>query len=121
VQIDERTIGDVAVLDLHGKITAGDRFIRDTIQALIARGLRKVLLNFADVSYMDSVGLSAIVQAHLTLGQTGGQLVLLHVPKRIGDLFAVTHLTAVFERFDDEAAAIRSFDPCERTVAQSRD
>ena len=108
--IDERHRGDVVVLDLHGKITGGDRLIIDTIDSLVTRGIHKVVMNFADVSYMDSVGLSTIVRSHLRLRQQGVQLVLLHLPRRIADLLSITSLTTVFEPFDDEAVAIRSFD-----------
>jgi anti-anti-sigma factor len=109
VTIDERQRGDVVVLDLHGRITGGDRLIIDTIDLLVTRGVHRIVLNFADVSYMDSVGLSTIVRSHLRLRQQGGQLVLVHLPRRIGDLLSLTGLTKVFEPFDDESAAIRSF------------
>ena len=108
--IDERQRGDVVVLDLHGKITGGDRLIIETIDALVTRGMCRIVLNFADVSYMDSVGLSTIVRSHLRLRQQDGQLVLLHLPRRIADLLSITGLTKVFQPFDDEAVAIRSFD-----------
>ena len=108
--IDERQRGDVVVLDLHGKITGGDRLIIETIDALVTRGVCRIVLNFADVSYMDSVGLSTIVRSHLRLRQQDGQLVLLHLPRRIADLLSITGLTKVFEPFDDEAVAVRSFD-----------
>jgi len=107
VTIDERPRGDVVLLDLHGKITGGDRLIIDTIDALITRGVHRIVLNFVDVSYMDSVGLSTIVRSHLRLRQHGGQLVLLNLPTRIADLLSVTGLTKVFEPFNDESAAIR--------------
>jgi anti-anti-sigma factor len=117
VTIDERDRGDVVVLDLHGKITGGDRLIIDTIDSLVTRGRHKVVLNFADVSYMDSVGLSTIVRSHLRLRQHGGQLVLLHLPRRIFDLMSITSLTRVFEPFNDEAIAVRSFDSATRPAA----
>jgi len=107
VTIDERPRGDVVLLDLHGKITGGDRLIIDTIDSLVTRGVHRIVLNFADVSYMDSVGLSTIVRSHLRLRQHGGQLVLLNLPARIADLLSVTGLTKVFEPFNDESAAIR--------------
>ena len=112
MQIDERRQGDVLVLDLHGKVTGGDgdALIKDTFHRLAAEGVQKVVLNFADVAYMDSVGVSTIVRAHLALRQVGGQLKLLHLPRRIADLFAVTGLTAVFETFDAESDVIASFD-----------
>lgn len=115
--IDERQCGDVVVLDLHGKITGGDRLIIETIDALATRGVHRIVLNFADVSYMDSVGLSTIVRSHLRLRQQGGQLVLLHLPRRISDLLSVTGLTKVFNPFDDESVALRSFESTSRPAA----
>ena len=113
MRIDEQSHGDVVFLDLHGKITAGDLAIRDTIQSLAARGVQRIVLNFADVPYMDSVGLSTLVRSHLVIRQHGGRLVLLHVPRHITQLLTLTGLTAVFAAFDDETAAIRSFDETE--------
>ena len=109
--IDERTDGSIVVLDLHGKFTAGDgdAAIKEKILRLAARGTTKVVLNFANVSYMDSVGLSTMVRSRLTLNQQQGDLKLLHLPRRIADLLTVTRLTMVFEMFDDEPAAIKSF------------
>jgi anti-sigma B factor antagonist len=111
VQIDERSVGDVLVLDLRGKFTAGegDAAIKDKILQLAAAGPRNIVLNFADVTYMDSVGLSTMVRSRLTLQQHGGELKLMRLPRRIADLLAVTRLTMVFETFDDEPSAIRSF------------
>jgi anti-sigma B factor antagonist len=111
VTIDERTDGGVVVLDLHGKFTAGDgdAAIKEKILQLATRGATKVVMNFGDVSYMDSVGLSTMVRSRLTLNQQQGDLKLLHLPRRIADLLTVTRLTMVFEMFDDEPAAVRSF------------
>jgi len=101
----------VLVLDLHGKLAGGDGdlLIRDTVRRLVTQGTLKVVLNFSDVPYMDSVGVSAIVRSHLALRQVGGQLKLLHLPRRIAVLFAVTGLTAVFEMFERESDVIASF------------
>jgi len=106
VQIEEREFDDVIVLDLHGKMTAGDDVVRTRIEALAERGVRYVLLNFSDVSYMDSVGLSTLVRSHMKLSQNGGRLALLHLPKRILELMTVSRLITVIEAFEDEAAAI---------------
>ena len=112
MRIDQRRVDDVVLLDLRGKVTAGDGDvqIRDTIQQLVASGVKKIVLNFADVPYMDSVGLSTIIRSHLTLDRDGGRLRLLNVPKHLAELLAVTRLTAVFDTFNDEGAVIRSFD-----------
>src|ERR1043166_6759914 len=104
LRIDERRVDDVFLLDLRGKITAGDGdvLIRDTIQQLVARGARKIVLNFVEVPYMDSVGLSTIIRSYLTLERDGGRLRLLNVPKHLAELLTVTRLTAVFDTFNDE-------------------
>lgn len=109
MQIAQRSAGDVVILDLHGKLAAGDTVIKHTIDALVSGGVRKVLLNFADVPYMDSVGLNAIVRAHLALGRAGGGLRLVGVPKHVAHILRVTRLTSVFELYDTEPAAIESF------------
>lgn len=106
--IEQRSSADVVLLDLHGKLAAGDSVIRQTIDVLVSSGVRKVVLNFADVPYMDSVGLNAIVRAHLTLGRVGGGLALVGVPKHLAHILSVTRLTTVFELYDSEAAAIQS-------------
>jgi len=106
VVIEQRASGDVVLLDLHGKLAAGDAVIKQTIDLLVASGVRRIVLNFADVPYMDSVGLNAIVRAHLTLGRVGGGLALVGVPKHLAHILSVTRLTTVFEVFDSEAVAI---------------
>jgi len=110
VIIEQRSSGDAVVLDLHGKLTAGDSVIKHTVDALIDNGVRKVVLNFADVPYMDSVGLNAIVRAHLALGRVNGALALTGVPRQLAQILTITRLSTVFTLFDTEAAAIKSLD-----------
>ncbi len=100
----------MVILDLHGKLAAGDSVIKQTIDVLVSSGVRKVLLNFADVPYMDSVGLNALVRAHLALTRAGGGLALVGVPKHLSHILSVTRLTEVFELFDTEETAIQSLD-----------
>ncbi|HXD73034.1 MAG TPA: STAS domain-containing protein [Vicinamibacterales bacterium] len=109
MRIDERNVDGVVVLDLHGRIAAGDGAIKETIDALTSSGVKRVVINFSDVPYMDSVGLSVLVRARLTMGQRGGELKLACLPKHLADLLRLTRLSTVFETFDDETAAIRSF------------
>ena len=108
--IEQRSTGDVVLLDLHGKLAAGDSVIKHTIDALVASGVKKIVLNFADVPYMDSVGLNALVRAHLTLGRVGGHLKLLGVPRHLAHILDVTKLMTVFDVYENEATAIQSFD-----------
>jgi anti-sigma B factor antagonist len=111
MQIDERSVGDVVVLDLKGKITLGkgDELLKDKVNSLVNQGQRKILLNFADVPYVDSAGLGEIVRTYTTVSRQGGNLKLLNLTKRITDLLAITKLLTVFETYEVENDAIRSF------------
>jgi anti-sigma B factor antagonist len=108
LRIDERLNGEVVILDMHGKITADDDSLRQTIQSIAARGTRFVVLNFTDVSYMDSVGLSLLVRAHLSLRQHDGTLALLRVPPHIETLLTTTQLITLLHTFNDESVAVRT-------------
>ena len=111
MQIDERTVGDVIVLDLKGKITLGDgdELLKDKVNSLVNQGQRKILLNFGDVPYVDSAGLGEVVRTYTTVSRQGGSLKLLNLTKRITDLLAITKLLTVFETYENEADAVRSF------------
>jgi anti-sigma B factor antagonist len=111
MQIEERNIGDVKVLDLKGKITLGegDELLKDKVNSLVNQGSKKIVLNLAEVPYIDSAGLGEIVRTYTTVSRQGGSLKLLNLTKRITDLLAITKLLTVFETFDSENEAIRSF------------
>ena len=111
MQIEERNVGDVVVLDLKGKVTlgAGDELLKDKVNSLVNQGHRKIILNLADVPYVDSAGLGEIVRTYTTVSKNGGSLKLLNLTKRITDLLAITKLLTVFETFDAESEAVRSF------------
>jgi anti-sigma B factor antagonist len=111
MQIDERAVGDVVVLDLKGKITLGkgDELLKDKVNSLVNQGHKKILLNLAEVPYIDSAGLGEIVRTFTTVSRQGGSLKLLNLTKRITDLLAITKLLTVFETFEAENDAIRSF------------
>ena len=114
MQISERTVGDVVIVDVSGKVTLGDGgdvVLKDKMRSLVQQGQKKVLLNLGDVSYVDSAGLGEIVQAYATVNKNGGTLKLLNVTKRIKDLLSITKLLTVFECHDNEAEAIKSFGP----------
>jgi anti-sigma B factor antagonist len=104
-------VGDVTVIDAVGRITLGEgsSAFRETIRDLVAKGNKKLLLNLADVSYIDSSGIGELVSAFTTVTNHGGVLKLLNLTKRVQDLLQITKLYTVFEVFDDEAAAVRSF------------
>jgi anti-sigma B factor antagonist len=111
MQIQERAVGDVMVLDLKGKITLGegDELLKDKVNSLVNQGHKKIVLNLADVPYIDSAGLGEIVRTYTTVSRQGGSLKLLNLTKRITDLLAITKLLTVFETFDAEADAVKSF------------
>ena len=109
--IDERTIGDVMVLDLKGKITLGegDELLKDKVNSLVNQGHKKIVLNLADVPYIDSAGLGEVVRTYTTVSRQGGSLKLLNLTKRIEDLLSITKLLTVFDTYDNEAEAIKSY------------
>jgi anti-sigma B factor antagonist len=111
MEIVERTVSDVTVLDLKGKMTLGegDELLKDKLNALLTGGKKKLLLNLEGVPYIDSAGLGEIVRAFMTVSREGGKLKLLNLTKRIEDLLSITKLLTVFETFDSEADAIKSF------------
>ena len=111
MQIDQRSVGDVIVLDLKGKITLGegDEMLKDKVNSLVNQGHKKIILNLADVPYIDSAGLGEIVRTYTTVSRQGGSLKLLNLTKRITDLLAITKLLTVFETFESESDAVKSF------------
>jgi anti-sigma B factor antagonist len=111
MEIDSRVIGDVIILDLKGKMTLGegDELLKDTINSLAQQGHRKLVLNLSGVPYVDSAGLGEIVRTYTTLSRLGGSLKLLNLTKRIHDLLSITKLLTVFDTFDSEDDAVRSF------------
>ena len=111
VKISTRQVGDVTVIDASGRITLGEGAsnFRDTVRELAAKGNKKLLLNLGDVSYIDSSGIGEMVSSFTTVTNGGGVLKLLGLNKRVKDLLQITKLYTVFEVFDDEAEALRSF------------
>ena len=111
MQIQERMVGDVVLLDLKGKITLGegDELLKDKVNSLVNQGHKKIVLNLADVPYIDSAGLGEVVRTYTTVSRQGGALKLLNLTKRITDLLSITKLLTVFETFDSEGEAVRSF------------
>ena len=111
MQIDQRAVGDVVVLDLKGRITMGegDELLKDKINSLVLQGRKKLILNLEGVPYIDSAGLGEIVRTYTTVSRQGGSLKLLNLTKRITDLLSITKLLTVFETYDVEADAVRSF------------
>lgn len=113
LEIAQRESEEVAVLDMKGRLTVGDSAaaLRDYLRELSAAGKNNVVLNLAEVDYIDSTGLGSLVVAYTTLRKAGGHLRLLNVNRRNIELLVLTKLTTVFELFDDEQHAVNSFFP----------
>jgi anti-sigma B factor antagonist len=111
MEIAERTVSEVTILDLKGKMTLGegDELLKDKINSMLAAGKKKLVLNLEGVPYIDSAGLGEIVRTYTTVSRQGGALKLLNLTKRIEDLLSITKLLTVFETFDTEAEAVQSF------------
>ena len=112
MNIIERTINDVTVLDLEGNLALDDnaRFGK-YISGAIDSGTRKLVVNLAKVKYMDSSGLGELISCYTALKRVDGRVKLLHLNNRLQYLLAITKLNSVFEIFDAEPAAISSFAP----------
>ncbi len=111
VRLSTRQVGDVVVVDVSGRITLGEgsSSLRETIRDLLAKGHRKILLNLADVSYIDSSGIGELVSGYTSVTNAGGQLKLVNLTKRVSDLLQITKLYTIFDIYDNEITAVRSF------------
>ncbi len=111
VKLTSRQVGDVTVMDASGRITLGEgaSTFREKIRELVNNNSKKILLNLGDVTYIDSSGIGELVSGFTTVTNSGGQLKLVGLSKRVKDLLQITKLYTVFEAFDDEAQAVRSF------------
>ena len=111
LDVKERQAGDVTILDLSGevRIGAGSIALRDAIRNLADSGQKKVLLNLAGVRYMDSSGIGELIANYTTVKRQGGQLKLLSLTDRIQNLLVITKLLTVFDSYDNEAEALKSF------------
>jgi anti-sigma B factor antagonist len=111
MKIETRTIGDVRILDCSGKITLGEgtMAVRNTVRDILKNNGKKIVLNLAEVNYIDSSGIGELVSTYSTVANSGGQLKLLNLTKKIQELLAITKLLTVFQVFENEQAALTSF------------
>ncbi|HSK72185.1 MAG TPA: STAS domain-containing protein [Pyrinomonadaceae bacterium] len=111
LSITERRNDSVIVLDLKGNIRLGEGNIElhDKLRLLVERGEKKILLNLADVFYIDSSGLGELVAGFTTLKKNKGELKLLHLTQRVNELMMITKLLTVFEVYESESGAVNSF------------
>jgi anti-sigma B factor antagonist len=113
LQISIRESGDVTILDVQGKATIGvGRFLLSFhLRELVAKGMRKLLLNLTDVRQLDSSGISAVVGTYVSLSRQGGSLKLLCPRGRVQDVLRVMHVADFIPTFEDETQALASFGP----------
>ena len=111
LDVKERQAGDVTILDMTGEVRIGEGAIslRDSIRSLADQGKKNVLLNLAGVKYMDSSGVGELIANYTTIKRQGGQLKLLNLTDRIQNLLVITKLLTVFDSYDNEAEALKSF------------
>ena len=112
IKIEERVVGHVTILNIVGRLTIDEaaQHLKESIEGLISRDRLHVVLNLAQVPYIDSGGLGQLVASFGSVNKAGGAMKLLNVNSRNHDLLSITRLVTVFDSFDSEAEAIRSFD-----------
>jgi anti-sigma B factor antagonist len=109
--LHERRIDDVTIIDIDGRITVQDGadIFRDEVRRLLRQGQVKLVLNFQRAPYIDSTALGEIIRAYASVTRMGGTLKLLNVTTRVHELLMITRLLSVFDLFDAEADAVKSF------------
>jgi anti-sigma B factor antagonist len=112
LDVRERQAGDVTILDMTGEVRIGEGSIalRDAIRKLSGEGKAKLLLNLGGVKYVDSSGIGELIANYTTVSRQGGQLKLLNLTDRIQNLLVITKLLTVFDVYEDEATALKSFE-----------
>ncbi len=111
MRVNVRQREGVTILDLKGKITigVGDVALRDAIHEALSAGAKKILVNLGDVSTIDSSGVGELVSAYTTATNRGGKLKLLDLPPKVADILQITQLITVFDVYEDEDEALKSF------------
>ena len=111
LKINIRETPNAAILDMSGRVTLGDALgdFRDSIREALAGDRKNILLNLAELSYIDSSGLGQLIGSYATITDRGGQMKLLNLQKKVTDLMQITKLLTIFETFDNEAKALASF------------
>jgi len=111
LRMTDREVNGVSVIDLEGRIVLGDESnsFRERVKSLLAAGKKKIVLNLANVSYIDSAGLGTLVATFHSARSQGATLKLAHLGQKFKEVLQVTKLMTVFDTYDNEAAAIQSF------------
>jgi anti-sigma B factor antagonist len=113
MQLSERRIGDVTILDLEGKLTLTDQpgKLKEKIASLIFQGEQQIVLNLGELSFVDSSGLGELVACHTTAWRGGATVRLANAGRRLQDLLVLTKLLTIFDSYDSEHEALASFEP----------
>ena len=111
MKMNQEIKGDVVILRLSGQLMGGPDAdaVRETILGALNQGYKKILIDLHDVSWVNSTGLGILISAHITAANTGGQVRLMHVSKRIDSIFMITRLNTVFQAYEDEEGALKAF------------
>ena len=111
IKMTERQIGEITIVDISGRIALGDgtALLRSTVRNLIAAGKKNILLNLADVPYIDSSGIGELVSAFTAVRREGGDVKLLQLTRKVREVLQIVKLMTVFDVFDDEALALQAF------------
>jgi anti-sigma B factor antagonist len=110
MKISNRQIADVTILDVSGRVVAGEAaLLRDSVRNLIAQGENNIVLNLAEVPYIDSAGIGELVSALVAVQRQSGRLGVLNLTRRVRDILGVVKLLTVFQVFDNEAEALATF------------
>ncbi|MCC7153410.1 MAG: STAS domain-containing protein [Bryobacterales bacterium] len=111
VSIQVRQVGDVTIMSCTGQITLGEATsaFRNTVREILNKGAQKLLIDLGKVTYLDSSGIGELVGSYSSASRAGASMKLVHLPKKIYDLLQITKLITVFQVFEDEAEAVRSF------------
>jgi anti-sigma B factor antagonist len=112
LKITIREIDQVNILDISGRIVLGEELevLRDAVRNLLTQGKKKIILNLADVAYIDSSGVGELVRSFTSVRNQSGELKLLNLTQKVHDVLHVTKLYTVFDIRDDEFKAVKSFD-----------
>jgi anti-sigma B factor antagonist len=111
MKVATRQVDGVTILDLSGRITLGEGSVtlRDAVHDIVAKGQKHILLNLENISYIDSSGIGELVSAFTSVKNSGGELKLLNLTKKVHDLLQITKLYTVFDIWDSEASAVSAF------------
>ena len=106
-----RDIGEVTIIDMNGRITLGEgsSLLRDLIREKLSSGRKKIVMNMAEITYLDSTGLGELVSGYRLVKSQGGELKLLNLNKKVSDLLQITKLYTVFDIHTNEGQAVSSF------------